>query len=211
MEPQEKFLSRADLAKAATDPMAEAFRRACALSQSKIDVELMIAVFTSLGESKTSERPKPKKKNGLNRPRNGVPSDPDKVSEDTVVSEYIKRMATRENRAASTSKRASLADYVRQGIDLTPEWQEAEMRQREARRALRRGPPRENMSWRESWNYWVERDRIVDLGSLGRWPAFVLYGMCIFIIFAWIPTWKMLSDWLNDVITQYWGQESEDP
>ena len=64
MEPQEKLkllVSRADLAKAAT--FEEAYRRACALAQSKIDVELMIAVFKSLGE--TPKRPKPKKKNGL--------------------------------------------------------------------------------------------------------------------------------------------------
>ena len=182
------------MAKAASGPMAEAFRRGCALAGSKIDVELMISVFKRLGESKP---PKPKKKSDLNLPRNKGPSVPEEVSVDTVVAEYKKGMETREHRVASTRDRAKLANYVRLGVGLAPEVLTARMRQREEMRA-RQGEPR-RLTWTETWKRWVEEDEIVHFRYFGSWPAFLVYYCSLFVLFSSLALWKIFTDWMYNV------------
>ena len=173
-----EHVSHAVLSSAASEPNAEAFRRAIRASNSKIDAELMIGVFRSLGNAHESNL----------RKRRGV----SEVSVDAVVAEYAKGMLER-NR---TRTRRTLADYVELGAGLTSEMLDAEkMKKEEEEEALEKGRHEGAFSLVKKWRRLVESEEMVTIYPFpGKVPPFVAFYSAIIVGIILMLAWKTISD-----------------
>ena len=175
-----EHVNHAVLSSAASEPNAEAFRRAIRASNSKIDAELMIGVFRSLGNAHESNL----------RKRRGV-SRPGEVSVDAVVAEYAKGMLER-NR---TRTRRTLADYVELGAGLTSEMLDAEKMKKEEEEALEKGRHEGAFSLVKKWRRLVESEEMVTIYPFpGKVPPFVAFYSAIIVGIILMLAWKTISD-----------------
>ena len=178
-QPRE-HVSHAVLLSAASEPNAEAFRRAIRASNSKIDAEVMISVFRSLGNAYES-----------NLRKRRVVSEPGEVSVDAVVAEYAKGMLER-NR---TRTKRTLADYVELGAGLTSKMLDAEKMKKEEEEALDKGRYEGAFSLVKKWRRLVESEEIVTIYPFpGKVPPFVAFYSAIFVGIILMLAWKTISD-----------------
>ena len=197
MEHQKEKISRAVLTSAASGTNAEAFSRAIRASNSKIDAQLMISVFRSLGHSKDSTMGR------FNLRKRGGSSTLGEVSVDDVVAEYAKRMLERKRRLTA---RRTLADYVELGADLTPEVLDAKKTkgdEMEARRKSRREGAAFSLVQR--WRLWVEDEEWVHIYPFGKMPAFVAFYSAIVLGIIAMCAWKTIADQYDE--TRFYERE----
>ena len=190
-----EHVSRNVLSSAASEINAEAFRRAIRASNSKIDAELMISVFRSLGNSRESM-------GQINmRKRRGV-SNSGQVSVDAVVAEYAKGMLERKRKA---TKARTLADFVELGADLTTEVLDAEKKRNDEIEAERKGWKEGARTLMQKWKYWVEKEEEVDIYPFGKMPAFVAFYSAIVVGIILMCAWKTIADQYDE--TRFYGRE----
>ena len=190
MEQPKEHVSRADLATAAAETNAEAFRRVIKVSNSKIDAKLMISVFQSLGNSGKS-------KAELNsRKRRGVPN-PGVVSVDAVVDQYAKGVLARKGKK---ERKRTVADYVDSGADLTLEVLKHKLEKKKKRDEIKAREKKQKEGalhlGQKLMRWWVENDEIVDIRypPLGKMSANLAICSAIVLGIIAMFAWKAFTD-----------------